>query len=237
MALQNGRPVEHRGTCRHDRPDRPHRPTYPYSQRFLRTMWAWCTDTTSDVIVRRRKVSRHDGLETHRAGDALPLLEAAPALPKCPPSKDAEARRRIPANLGHNFRDEFLDSTGSGNTHDPAPIAPKQPSNGTVERHSDLVSEAPVCGGQHLARDVFRGGCGRAIQSGLDRPKPGFRRALLRDCCRSHSLTCSRLDQARSPKTQANVKDDYTISDRLRHPVSLWKIRISPKFPLRSQIR
>jgi hypothetical protein len=50
-------------------------------------------------------------------------------------------------------------------------------------------------------------------------------------------LTCSRLDQARSPKTQANVKDDYTISDRLRHPVSLWKIRISPKFPLRSQIR
>jgi hypothetical protein len=75
MALQDGCPVEHRGICRHDRPDRPHRPTYPYPQRFRRTMWSWRTGTTSDVIV--RSVSRHDGLGNHRAGARRHLLDAA----------------------------------------------------------------------------------------------------------------------------------------------------------------
>jgi hypothetical protein len=71
---------------------------------------------------------------------------------------------------------------GSGNTHDAALIAPKQPGNGTVERHSDLVRDAPVCGCQHLACDVYRGSCDRTVRSGLDGHKPDIRRASLRHC-------------------------------------------------------
>jgi hypothetical protein len=37
-----------------------------------------------------------------------------------PLSKDAKTKRRIPANLGHNFRDEFPDSKGFGVA--PAPV-------------------------------------------------------------------------------------------------------------------
>jgi phospholipid N-methyltransferase len=42
------------------------------------------------------------------------MMQCSLALPRSLPSKDVKTRKRIPANLGHNFRDEFPDSTGFG---------------------------------------------------------------------------------------------------------------------------
>jgi len=43
---------------------------------------------------------------------SVQMMRCLLVLTRSVPSKDAKARWRIPANFGHNFRDDFPDSTG-----------------------------------------------------------------------------------------------------------------------------